>query len=139
VTTGSASLLAQYATSLSYDCSLDPSYCGIGAASTVNSPTPAQDPNWVNADIYEGEISSAAFDSSGFGGLEIPLIHDSPAENQSTIKFSACVGTSGPATACTYPAPVPEPPSYVLFASGLVGLALGRLGLRRRSRTANSS
>lgn len=120
LTTGTASWLTQYATSLSYDCGLDPLYCGIGTGNTTNSPTPSQSAGWVNANIYEGEISAAAFGTNGFGGVEIPLVHDSPAENQSVIQFATCL------TECKLtgspPSGVPEPSSLSELLAGLAAL-----------------
>ena len=124
LTTGTASWLLQYATSGSYDLLNFPTY---GTGSSPNSPTPSQAAGWVNDIIYEGEISAAAFGSSGFGSVEVPLLHDSPADHQSSIKFSSCT------TGCV-PVTTPEPSSIVLLAAGT--LLLGGPGLlihRRRS------
>jgi hypothetical protein len=46
---------------------------------TVNSPLPESSfPNWDYVDGYEVVVSGAMFGQSGFGHVEIPLVHNSP-------------------------------------------------------------
>lgn len=135
VNVGRASWLLQYATSLSYDCALDPSYCGIGIGSTVDSPTPAQDPRWVNTDIYEGEISAAAFGKGGFGGVDILSVNNSPSELSYSRTY--CIGGTGVMGSCGLTsvlptASVPDPNSASLLGIGLLSLFLTRLAWWRR-------
>lgn len=135
VITGTASWLSKYATSLSYDCALagSSSYCGSGA----NSPTPTQLAKWVNQIIYQGEISHLAFGASGFGGVAVTLIHDSPAEDSKDIQFETCLvgsGGSGVLGTCgmTPGGSVPEPNSLSLLVGGFLSLLLFRFSALRR-------
>jgi hypothetical protein len=133
--TGTGNCLTQYATSLSYNCKNNSSFCGTNG----NSPTPTQNAalatKWVNQIIYQGEISHLAF-TNGFGGVSIDLQHDSPAEDgfdQTNGCKAGSGGTGVNGTCGLNPQPVPEPGTLSLIGGGLFGLGFLRRFRRKRS------
>jgi len=79
VHTGSAASLLAWGTSLDYN------FNTLGHVLTKNSPATdsqyTENPDyagWVFEITYELQIDGDLFDSAGFGGLTVPIIHDSP-------------------------------------------------------------
>ena len=117
---GDASWVLDAATSLDYNLN------DLGHYLTVDSPETVGDdsttnPNaydtvnptysdWVFEIMYEMKISSSAFGASGFSGVSIGGIHNSPSTDGQYIPNG----------------PVPEPSTLVLFAIGGVGLIMRR-------------
>jgi len=86
---------------LSCNTSLDQNLNGIPCPSfTTNSPTsPGPDPAcpaWEFKSIYKVTVSNATFGPSGFGGVTIPLVHNSPA------KPTTCPTGTGGQTQCNF-------------------------------------
>ena len=101
---------------------------------TVNSPTPeASFPTWDYVDGYTVVVSKDAFGASGFGGVTVPEVHNSPAKTGNNQVFPTPCGdcikniarlvtvaadgktitgvlASDDATVCTGDATPPSPP-----------------------------
>jgi len=118
VNTGSASSILAWGTSLDYN------FNTLGHVLTEDSP--AADDHYITADpaysdwvyevTYEFRIDGAIFQDNGFGGLTIPVVHDSPnkiGKNHVYIEINGAV---------------PEPATVALLGLGSLTL----LGKRRR-------
>jgi len=115
VLVGSAADILAWATSLAYN------FNDLGHVLTQNSPATDQDytenplyPGWVFEVSYEFKISGDVFGPSGFGSIQMPLMHVSPNKIGGNKVFDEVDGE------------VPEPATVAL-------LGLGGLLLRRRT------
>jgi hypothetical protein len=148
LTTGTASWLNKYATSLSYDFTSAGGGSLTNNANGGNSPKPGDSnaSTWINQLIYQGEISKAAFGSNGFGGVSVDLVHVSPSENGIDQEYALCANGTGvkvvnpntgqlQATCGLNPqmTQAPEPGTLSLLGGGLLGLGFFRRFRRRRS------
>ena len=115
VTIGSEGLVLEWGTSLDYN------FNTLGHVLTEDSP--ATDENytenpqyagWIYDVTYELRISGTAFGDAGFGGVTIPIVHDSPNK----------IGKNK-----VYPEwdePIPEPATLSLLAMGGLAMVLRR-------------
>src|ERR1051325_162170 len=88
---GSASNVVSVMTTITRSLNQSPAFYGY----TVNSPLPESSfPTWEYVDGYDGVIKGSAFGASGFGRVEIPLVHNSP----SKLGFNA--QTPSPCSSC---------------------------------------
>ena len=80
VITGSASDLLAWGTSLEYDFNtLGHDTFTTDSPLTDDSYTdPASAPGWIFDVIYEVKVDGDVFGDNGFGGVTIPVVHDSP-------------------------------------------------------------
>ncbi len=108
VNVGAAGSVLEWGTSLDYNFNV------LGYALTEDSPATDPDytenplfPGWVFEVTYELRISGEAFGDEGFGGVTIPLVHDSPNK----------IGKGK-----VYPEPVPEPAAAFLALGALAAL-----------------
>ena len=113
---GSADSLLAWSTSLDYN------FNALGHVLTKDSPATDGDytenpnfPDWVFEVTYEFQLDGRVFADNGFGGLTIPVVHDSP-NKIGTNKVYPEIGGS-----------VPEPATI-----GLLGLGCLTLLPRRR-------
>jgi len=113
VHTGSANSLLAWGTSLDYN------FNTLGHVLTEDSPATDEDytenpdfPGWVFEVTYEFQIDGNLFRDNGFGGLTIPIVHNSPNKVAKNMVF---------------PTVVPEPSTMGL-------LSLGALLSRRRKK-----
>ena len=107
VNVGDASDVLAVRTSLDYNFNV------LGHVLTTDSPATDADytPNptyggWVFEVAYEMRVAGAAFGDDGFGGVDIPIVHDSP----NKIGKNKVYPDPGP--------PVPEPATIGLLATG---------------------
>lgn len=75
--TGSASDVLSVHTSISDDLNQSPAFYGY----TVDSP-PEPNPAWDYRDSYTIVVSGGPFAAHGFGSVEIPYVHNSPAKKK---------------------------------------------------------
>jgi MYXO-CTERM domain-containing protein len=112
VNVGAAGSVLEWGTSLDYNFNV------LGYVLTEDSPATDQDytenplfPGWVFEVTYELRVSGEAFGDEGFGGLTIPLVHDSPNK----------IGKGK-----VYPEPVPEPTAAAVLALGAFAALIRR-------------
>ncbi len=87
ITVGSASDIVSYDTSLTDDLNQSPAFYGY----TVDSPAPESAfPTWDYRDAYTVVVRGSAFGSSGFGSVEVPYVHNSPAKTTDVITPTPC-------------------------------------------------
>lgn len=84
--TGSAANVLSVKTTITTDLNQSPAFYGF----TTNSPAPESSfPTWDYVDGYDIVVSHNAFGANGFGGVTLPLVHDSP----SKLGFNAITPT----------------------------------------------
>jgi hypothetical protein len=83
---GSASALLYYTTTMTTNLNQSPAYYTF----TINSPAPSNPlfGGWDLVDGYTLVVNNSVFGSGGFGGVTIPLVHNSPSKIASTNKFT---------------------------------------------------
>jgi len=116
VNAGSASDVLEWGSSLDYN------FNTLGHVLTDDSPATDEDyagnplfPGWVFEVAYELRIAGSAFGGDGFGGVEIPIVHDSPNKIGKNKVYPDIDGA------------IPEP-------AALGVLVLGGVGMLRRRR-----
>lgn len=115
LTTGSSQYILNFDTTLTDDLNQSPAYY----TDTTNSPV--GDPNWNKVNAYSLTIAGQLFGTSGFGGVNLCLVHDSPEGSYETPAI---------------PPAAPLPPA-ALGGMGLIGLLAGsRMSRRLRRRRA---
>jgi protocatechuate 3,4-dioxygenase beta subunit len=100
VSYGSAAMVESVMTTLTRSLNQSPAFYGY----TVNSPLPESNfPTWEYVNGYELVIKAAAFGGSGFGRVEVPVVHNSPSKlgfnAQTPSPCGACVTNTAVATA----------------------------------------
>lgn len=121
---------------LAFGTSLDYNFNVLGYNTfTTDSPLtdssysdPLSAPGWIFDVIYEMQISGSVFGTNGFGGVTIPIVHDSP-NKIGKNKVYPLIGDPIPNF------PNPEPSSVILLGTGLAGL----WAWRNRKRKATQS
>jgi hypothetical protein len=115
--TGSAQNLLQWGTSLAYN------FNTLGYVLTHNSPATDKNytpnpsyPGWEFAVTYEFRVAGGVFGGHGFGGLEIPLVHDSPNKIAKNQVYTEINGQ------------IPEPATIVLLGAGCIVFVRGKRG-----------
>lgn len=116
VNVGSGDLVLDWGTSLDYN------FNSLGHVLTQDSPATDEDytenalfPGWIFEVTYELRVSGAAFGDNGFGGVTVPIVHDSP----NKIGKNKVYPEGGD--------PIPEPATMFLVCG-----AAGALLLKRR-------
>lgn len=107
---GSAANIAFVDTSISRNLNQGPEFHGF----IVDSPAPESAfPTWEYRSTYTVEVKAAAFGPSGFGGVTIPLVHNSPPKKGAPDPLSPveCVDETPP------PGPGPTPPPATGFTT----------------------
>jgi hypothetical protein len=100
IITGNAADVLSVTTTISDTLNQSPAFYGF----TVNSPTPeAAFPAWDFVDGYTVIVRGSAFGPSGFGGVSVPLVHNSPSKlgfnAQIPVPCAACLTNTARATA----------------------------------------
>ena len=98
--TGSANDVLSVTTTISDSLNQSPAFYGF----TTDSPAPeANFPTWNYVDGYTVIVRGSVFGASGFGGVSIPLVHNSPAKvgsgAQIPVPCAACLTNIARATA----------------------------------------
>lgn len=111
---GSSQYVLNFDTTLTDDLNQSSAYYG----DTTNSPV--GDPHWNNVNGYSLTIAGQLFGASGFGGVNMSLVHDSP---EGTTYVTPSIPTAAPL------------PSTAWSGMGLIGLLAGtKLSRRLRRR-----
>ncbi len=125
VYTGSASDVLAWGTSLDYNFNTlgHDEFTESSPLSIPDYTDPPSAPGWIFEVVYELRVSGDAFGANEFGGVTIPIVHDSGnkiGKNKVYPEMGGSLGPSGLAIA---------------EAGTLVTLLLGLAGLSRRQRT----
>ncbi|MFH1732988.1 MAG: PEP-CTERM sorting domain-containing protein [Planctomycetota bacterium] len=123
VITGSASGVLEWGTSLDYNFNTlgHNTFLVDSPLSVPDYTDPASAPGCVFEVIYELKIDGDVFGDSGFGGVTIPIVHDSPNKIGKNKVYTD--PPENPPTSA-----IPEAGTLAMFAAGLIGLS-------RRKRT----
>ena len=107
---------------LAWGTSLDYNFNTLGHVLTQDSPATDQHytenpdfPGWVFDVVYEFKVDGALFAANGFGGLAVPVIHDSPNKIGKNKVYTQIDGV------------IPEPATIALLGFGSLAC------LRRKS------
>ena len=98
---GSVSNITFLDTSLSADLDQSAAFYGF----IVDSPAPESSfPTWEYQSVYTVEVSATVFGTSGFGGVTIPVVHNSPPKTgvPDPLNPVPCADTSGTGSFTTY-------------------------------------
>ncbi len=132
IVAGSSALIASATTTLATTLNNPP----YGAANTTDSPLPVgSNPLWSYVNGYEVVIKAAAFGASGFGRVEVPIVHNSPAKigdnAQLPTPCGACVTNTATLTATSscQEAPLTASATAIVCVTGTGGGGGGGGGL----------
>ena len=127
---------ADAASLLAVGTSLDYNFNDRHHVLTTDSPAMSSDyvpvdsdyNDWVFEIIYEGQIDGTLFETGGFGGLTIPVIHVSPNKIAKNRVFPTVDGVIPTGSGV-----IPEPISVAFMGSAFVGVVVCRMRKRRKT------